>query len=96
MSVTGGAPCPGMNRETGQPPWRAVSSSEEGEGDEWAAYVALDTYNEDVPRDHLQGALRREALCHILGSAGRNSEESFLNLMAYSDLKGQPGTIACH
>jgi hypothetical protein len=62
-SVTGGAPCPGMNRETGQPPWRVVPSSEEGEGDEWAAYVALDTYNEDVPRDHLQGASPRVTEC---------------------------------
>ena len=24
--------------------------------DEWAAYVVLDTYSEDVPRDHLKGA----------------------------------------
>jgi hypothetical protein len=52
-----------MNRETGQPPWRAVPSSEEGEGDEWAAYVVLDTYNEDVPRDHLQGASPRVTEC---------------------------------
>ena len=44
--------------------------------------------------DRLRGALRREVLCHIPSSAGRNSEESFLNLMAYSDPKGQPGTIA--
>jgi hypothetical protein len=57
-----------MNRETGQPPWRAVSSSEDGQGNEWAAYVTLDTYHEDVPRDHLQGVspmvtecVRREA-----------------------------------
>jgi hypothetical protein len=45
-----------MNRETGQHPWRAVPSSEGGQKDEWAAYVVLDMYNEDVPRDHLQGA----------------------------------------
>jgi hypothetical protein len=64
MPVTGGAPCPGMNRETGQPPWRAVSSSEEGQGDEWAAYVVLDTYSEDVPRDHLQGASPKVRSAH--------------------------------
>ena len=56
MPVTGGAPCSGMIRGTGQPPWRAVPSSEEGQGDEWAAYVVLDTYDEDVPRDRLRGA----------------------------------------
>jgi hypothetical protein len=54
--VTDGVPCSGMNRETGQPPWRAVPSNEDGHGDEWAAYVVFDTYNEDVPRDHLKGA----------------------------------------
>jgi hypothetical protein len=27
--------------------------------DEWAAYVTLDTYNEDVPRDCLRGASPR-------------------------------------
>ena len=30
---TDAAPCPGMNRETGQPPWRAVPSNEDGQGD---------------------------------------------------------------
>jgi len=35
------AVCPGMNRETGQPPGRGASPSEGGQGDEWAAYVAL-------------------------------------------------------
>src|SRR5215469_4335405 len=33
-----------------------ASPSEGGQGDEWVAYVALDTYGEDVPRDRLQGA----------------------------------------
>jgi hypothetical protein len=50
------AVCPGMNRETGQPPGRGASPSEGGQGDEWAAYVALETCNEDVPRDRLRGA----------------------------------------
>ena len=48
--------CPGMNRETGQPSRREASLNESGQGDEWAAYVTLDTYNEDVPRDRLSGA----------------------------------------
>jgi hypothetical protein len=26
------------------------------QGDEWAAYVTLDTYDGDVPRDRLKGA----------------------------------------
>ena len=47
---------PGMNRETGQLPWRGAPPSEGGQGDEWAAYVVLDTYDEDVPRDRLRGA----------------------------------------
>jgi len=54
--VTDAAPCSGMNRETGQPPWRGAPPSEGGQGDEWAAYVVLDTYDEDVPRDRLRGA----------------------------------------
>jgi len=54
--VTDAAPCPGMNRETGQLPWRRAPPSEGGQGDEWAAYVVLDTYDEDVPRDRLRGA----------------------------------------
>jgi hypothetical protein len=33
-----------MNRETEQPPWRGAPPSEGGQGDEWVAYVALDTY----------------------------------------------------
>jgi hypothetical protein len=49
-------PCPGMNRETGQLPWRGAPPSEGGQGDEWAAYVVLDTYDEDVTRDRLRGA----------------------------------------
>jgi hypothetical protein len=31
----------------GQPPWRRAPPSEGGQGDEWAAYVTLDTYDED-------------------------------------------------
>ena len=54
----------GHERKTGQPPWRAVPSSEDGQGDEWAAYVVLDTYSEDVPRDHLQGASPRVRSAH--------------------------------
>ena len=52
--VTDAAPCSGMNRETGQPPWRGAPPSVGGQGDEWAAYVVLDTYDEDVPRDRLR------------------------------------------
>src|SRR3954451_4266177 len=33
---TDAAPCPGMNRETGQLPWRGAPPSEGGQGDEWA------------------------------------------------------------
>ena len=43
--VTDATPCPGMNLETEQPPWRGTLPSEGGQGDEWAAYVALDTYD---------------------------------------------------
>jgi hypothetical protein len=31
-------------------------SNEDIQGDEWGTYVALDTYDEDVPRDHLRSA----------------------------------------
>jgi hypothetical protein len=48
--------CPGMNRETGQPLGCETSLNESGQGDVWAAYVTLDTYDEDVPRDRLRGA----------------------------------------
>ena len=44
---TDAAPCLGMNRRPRQPPWCGPPSSEDGQGDEWAAYVALDTYDED-------------------------------------------------
>jgi hypothetical protein len=54
--VTDVASCSGLNCGTGQPPWRGTPPSEGGQGDEWAAYVVLDTYSEDVPRDHLRGA----------------------------------------
>jgi hypothetical protein len=64
MPVTDDMPCLAMNPWAGQPPWHVVPSSEEGEGDEWAAYVVLDTYNEDVPRDHLQGASPRVRSAH--------------------------------
>ena len=37
--------------------------SEGGQGDEWAAYVVLDTYSEDVPRDHLKGASPKVTEC---------------------------------
>ncbi|MGH8904665.1 MAG: hypothetical protein ACRDYA_24020, partial [Egibacteraceae bacterium] len=40
-------PCAGMNRGPAQPPWRAAPPSEGGQGDEWAAYVTLDTYDKD-------------------------------------------------
>ena len=39
-----------------QPPRRGAPSSEGGQGDEWAACAALDTYDEDAPRDRLRGA----------------------------------------
>jgi hypothetical protein len=35
--------------------------------------------------------LRREALCYIPSSVGRNSEEMFLGLMPYLALKGSAG-----
>lgn len=54
--VTDAAPCPGIEIRLGQPLWRGAPPNEGGQGDEWAAYVVLDTYSEDVPRDHLQGA----------------------------------------
>ena len=54
--VTGGTSCSGMCGWLGHLPWRVASPSEGGQGDEWAAYIVLDTYSEDVPRDHLQGA----------------------------------------
>jgi len=60
---TGAASCLGMNRETGQPPWRGAPPNEGGQGDEWAAYVVLDTYDEDVPRDRLRGASPRATEC---------------------------------
>jgi hypothetical protein len=41
---------PGTLRDSG------ASPSEGGQGDEWAAYVVLDTYNDVVPRDRLRGA----------------------------------------
>ncbi|MCA1607336.1 MAG: hypothetical protein LC775_18145, partial [Acidobacteria bacterium] len=88
---TGAALCFGMECRSKQPPGRGAMPNEGIQEDEWTAYVTLETYNKDVPRDCLRGALRREALCHIPSSAGRNSEETFLNLMAYSDPKGQTG-----
>jgi hypothetical protein len=48
--------CPAFVVPAGQPPQHRTPPSEGGQGDEWAAYVALDTYSEDVPRDRLQGA----------------------------------------
>ena len=39
--------------------------------------------------------LRREALCHISNSVGRNSEGVFLGLMTYPGPKGPRGTTAC-
>jgi len=63
MPETGGGSCPGMIAWLGHLPWPATPSSEGGQGDEWAAYVALDTYNEDVPRDHLPGASPRVTEC---------------------------------
>ncbi len=33
-----------------------VEQQDRREGDEWVAYVVLDTYSEDVPRDRLRGA----------------------------------------
>lgn len=54
--VTGGAPCLGLVTRPGHLPRRAAPPDEGGQGDEWAAYVALDTYSEDVPRDGLRGA----------------------------------------
>jgi hypothetical protein len=56
-------PCLGMNRETRQPPWCGAPPSEGGQGDEWAAYVTLDTYDEDVPRDRLRGASPKATEC---------------------------------
>ncbi len=47
----------------GQPPQRWTPPSEGGQGDEWAAYVALDTCSEDVPRDHLPGASPKVTEC---------------------------------
>jgi len=51
------SPCTGLNpcgwcnlHGGGHRPTRA------GEGDEETAYVVLDTYNEDVPRDRLRDA----------------------------------------
>jgi hypothetical protein len=41
------ASCPTVNRGAGQPPWRGAPPSEGGQGDKWAAYVTLDTYDED-------------------------------------------------
>ena len=60
---TGGAPCPVIYNLARQLPWRAAPPSEGGQGDEWAAYVVLDTYNEDVPRDRLQGASPKATEC---------------------------------
>jgi hypothetical protein len=37
--------------------------SEGIKGDKWTAYVALDTYNKDVPRDCLWGASPRVTEC---------------------------------
>ena len=39
--------CSGSNRTPGQPPQRGASSNEDECGDEWAAYVTLDTYSEE-------------------------------------------------
>src|SRR5215472_6194375 len=41
------ASCPTVNLGVGQPPGRRAPPSEGGQGDEWAAYVTLDTYDED-------------------------------------------------
>src|SRR3954447_10859185 len=54
--VTDAALCSAMVVPAGQPPQRRTPPNEGGQEDEWAAYVALDTCSEDVPRDHLPGA----------------------------------------
>src|SRR3954451_987932 len=53
---TDAALCSAMVVPAGQPPQRRTPPNEGGQEDEWAAYVALDTCSEDVPRDHLPGA----------------------------------------
>lgn len=60
---TDAALCPAVIVLAGQPPQRWTPPSEGGQGDEWAAYVALDTCSQDVPRDHLPGASPRVTEC---------------------------------
>lgn len=60
---TDATPCPPLIVPDGQPPRCWTPPSEDGQGDEWAAYVALDTYSEDVPRDRLTGASPKVTEC---------------------------------
>jgi hypothetical protein len=55
--------CPTLVVPAGQPPQHRTPPSEGGQGDEWAAYVALDTCSEVVPRDRLQGASPKATEC---------------------------------
>ena len=43
----GAVPCPGFVPWPGQPPGRGAMPSEGIKGDEWDAYVTLDTYDRD-------------------------------------------------
>jgi hypothetical protein len=53
---TGGAVSLILGLRIGDLPDGATPASEAGRGDESTAYVVLDTYSGDVPRDRLQGA----------------------------------------
>jgi hypothetical protein len=53
---SGGTVFPILGLRVGDLPGGATPASEAGRGDESAAYVVLDTYSEDVPRDRLKGA----------------------------------------
>ena len=65
---TDAALCPAMVVPAGQPPQRRTPPSEGGQGDEWAAYVALETCNEDVPWDRLRGASPMATECpYVVG-----------------------------
>jgi len=56
MHETGAVSCAGLESWPGATSVARAMPREGIQGDEWTAYVTLDTYSQDVPRDRLQAA----------------------------------------
>jgi len=81
---TDAALCSAMVVPAGQPPPRRTQPNEGGQEDEWAAYVALETCGEGLPRDHLPVA------GSLLDPLGRRQPHPFTPGLL---LGGQPPTM---